>query len=115
MASSVHNLYEDEADGPSAHEMLIAQFPPMVDLCAAIAETSAPLAMRMRAVYYLRTIASEEAVDVLAAALLDRENTPLMRHELAYVLGQIRNARACPTLEVGERGRGEERWRPRAP
>ena len=100
MASSVHNLYEDEADGPSAHEMLIAQFPPMVDLRAAIAETSAPLAMRMRAVYYLRTIASEEAVDVLAAALLDRENTPLMRHELAYVLGQIRNARACPTLEA---------------
>ena len=37
---------------------------------------------------------------MLAAALLDRENTPLMRHELAYVLGQIRNARACPTLEA---------------
>ena len=89
----------DQNQNLTAHEMLLAQFPPMKDLRAAIEDFSAPLPMRMRAVYYLRTIASDEAIDVLGKGLLVRENTPLMRHELAYVLGQIQNARACPVLE----------------
>ena len=38
-------------------------------------------------VYYLRSLASDAAVDVLAAGLRDARNTPLMRHELGYVLG----------------------------
>ena len=86
-------------EGLSAHELLLRQFPPMEDLRAALADVSAPLAMRMRAVYYLRTIASAEAVAVLSTSLLDQRNTPLMRHELAYVLGQIGDAAACDVLE----------------
>lgn len=90
---------EEAGDELSAQEMLLAQFPPMEDLRAALADPQAPLSMRMRAVYYLRTIASAEAIAVLSAALLDERNTPLMRHELAYVLGQIRDPAACPVLE----------------
>jgi deoxyhypusine monooxygenase len=90
---------EPVEDNLTAHEMLLAQFPSMEDLKAAVDDFSAPLPMRMRAVYYLRTIASPEAIVVLSKALLVRENTPLMRHELAYVLGQIQDAQACPVLE----------------
>ena len=90
---------DEQEDDMTPHEMLLAQFPPMDDLRAAVADAFAPLGMRMRAVYYLRTIATLEAIEVLATALLDTRNTPLMRHELAYVLGQIRNPAACDTLE----------------
>jgi deoxyhypusine monooxygenase len=90
---------DEQEDDLTPHEMLLAQFPPMVDLKAAVADAFAPLGMRMRAVYYLRTIATLEAIEVLAAGLLDTRNTPLMRHELAYVLGQIRDPAACATLE----------------
>lgn len=90
---------EEQEGEMTAQEMLLAQFPPMVDLRAAMADPQAPLSMRMRAVYYLRTIASAEAIEVLSSSLLDQRNTPLMRHELAYVLGQIRDPAACPVLE----------------
>jgi deoxyhypusine monooxygenase len=83
----------------TANELLLKQFPPMADLQAAIEDVSAPLPMRMRAVYYLRTIATAEAIQVLSSALLIKEDTPLMRHELAYVLGQIQNVQACAVLE----------------
>jgi deoxyhypusine monooxygenase len=90
---------EEQEDDLTPHEMLLAQFPPMEDLRAALADPYAALSMRMRAVYYLRTISSSEAIDVLSTSLLDQRNTPLMRHELAYVLGQIRDPAACPVLE----------------
>ena len=90
---------EENEEELSAQEMLLAQFPPMEDLRAALGDPQAPLSMRMRAVYYLRTIASAEAIEVLSTSLLDERNTPLMRHELAYVLGQIRDPAACPVLE----------------
>ena len=90
---------EGQEDEPTAQEMLLAQFPPMEDLRAAVGDPQAPLSMRMRAVYYLRTIASAEAIEALSTSLLDERNTPLMRHELAYVLGQIRDPAACPVLE----------------
>jgi hypothetical protein len=97
----------DSDEGLSAHELLLKQFPPMEDLRAAIEDVTAPLAMRMRAVYYLRTVASEAAIDILGAGLLDRQNTPLMRHELAYVLGQIRKPQACAALEAVLADEGE--------
>lgn len=40
-----------------------------------------------------------EVVDALANALRDERHGSLMRHEFAYVLGQIRDDRCCDALE----------------
>ena len=53
----------------------------------------------MRAIYYLRTIGGAEAIQVLSDALRDKRGSPLLRHELAYVLGQLRDETACGVLE----------------
>ena len=66
---------------------------------AVIDDVTAPVAKRMRAIYYLRTMETEEAVKILMVGLNDKRNSPLLRHELAYVLGQMRNRIACGTLE----------------
>lgn len=57
-----------------------------------------PIAKRMRAMFYLRTIGTPEAVRVLCQALEDKAGSCLYRHELAYVLGQMRDATAVPAL-----------------
>ena len=51
---------------------------------------------RMRAVFALRNDGSDQAVDALCAAF--SSTSALLRHELAYVLGQMQNPRALPTL-----------------
>jgi deoxyhypusine monooxygenase len=66
---------------------------------------TAPVALKMRAIYYLRTMGTCEAVDVLCRALARDAvpgggHSPLMRHELAYVLGQLQDPSACPALEA---------------
>ena len=58
-----------------------ALFPPLAGLKRSLDDVDGPLAKRMRAVYYLRTLASPEALTALSTALLDRRNSPLMRHE----------------------------------
>ena len=50
----------------------------------------------MRAVFALRNDGSDAAVDALCAAF--SSTSALLRHELAYVLGQMQNPRALPTL-----------------
>ena len=64
-----------------------------------IRDISAPVAKRMRAIYYLRSMETEEATNILMVALKDKRNSPLLRHELAYVLGQMRKDIACDVLE----------------
>ena len=68
-------------------------------LVATLNEVDAPIGKRMRAIYFLRTLGTTEAIAALSEALLDRRNSVLVRHELAYVLGQIRNDVACDVLE----------------
>ena len=46
-----------------------------------------PIAKRMRALFYLRTIGSEEVIPVLRKAFSDP--SLLLQHEICYVLGQI--------------------------
>lgn len=57
-----------------------------------------PITKRTHAAFHLRTIGSEDAVIAVAEALKQRKDTELMRHELAYILGQMQNKVACPTL-----------------
>ncbi len=53
---------------------------------------------RMRAVFSLRNSGEDDAVYALCEAFSDK--SALLRHEVAYVLGQIQNKVALPTLEI---------------
>ena len=52
--------------------------------------------LRMRTVFSLRNIGSDEACLALCSAFAAK--SALLRHELAYVLGQMQNNVALPTL-----------------
>jgi deoxyhypusine monooxygenase len=57
-----------------------------------------PIAKRTHAAFHLRTLGTVEAMLVIAEALRQREDTSLMRHELAYILGQMQHNGATDTL-----------------
>ena len=61
-----------------------------------LCDESAKMFERMRALFALRNIGGADAVDALAAAF-DSESA-LLKHEIAYVLGQMQNNHAVPTL-----------------
>jgi|TARA_B100000795_G_C22746326_1_gene417399 deoxyhypusine monooxygenase len=64
-----------------------------------LTDVTSPAAKTTRAIYYLRSIGTDLAVDILCQALLLKSHTPLIRHEIGYVLGQMQQIRACQTLE----------------
>ena len=86
----------------------------MASLLSTIRDPTRPIGMRMRAAYYLRqayhnnneeeTLPSpsssvqETVIDALSQALEDIKHGSLMRHEFAYILGQLRDKRSCPVL-----------------
>jgi deoxyhypusine monooxygenase len=105
------------------------KFPPKEELCACVCDLSTPLAQRMRAIFYLRTLGGDDAVNALCkgeehirilnshfilfwcfvivltlwqmhqlAAIVQKEGTSLFRHEIGYVLGQMKANAAVPTL-----------------
>ena len=77
--------------------------PPFEELLKSLDDPSNPIGMRMRAAYHLRHEHSErpeEVVDALSKGLLDHRHGALMRHEFAYVMGQLRDDRCCETLEI---------------
>ena len=51
---------------------------------------------RMRALFALRNIGGKESVDALAAAY--RSKSALLKHEIAYVMGQMQDTNAVPHL-----------------
>jgi len=59
---------------------------------------SYPLAERMRAIFTLRSIGNDDAVDALVDGMLDK--SVLLAHEVAYCLGQMKNPHAIPNLTV---------------
>ncbi len=59
-------------------------------------DTTQPMFQRMRAVFALRNAGGDAAIDALAAAFADK--SALLRHELAYVMGQMADAHAIPAL-----------------
>ncbi|KAH9509730.1 Asparagine synthetase domain-containing protein 1 [Bulinus truncatus] len=56
----------------------------------------APLKDRFRALFTLRNLGGNEAVDSIAACFDD--DSALLKHELAYCLGQMQNTHAIPHL-----------------
>ena len=51
---------------------------------------------RMRAIFSLRNNRSNEAIQILCEAF--KSNSALLRHEVAYVLGQMQDSNAVPKL-----------------
>jgi deoxyhypusine monooxygenase len=100
---------------------MFEQAPPLHLLQSTLAHPDNPIGMRMRAAYYLRhiyvqkdTTESEVScvgngresettrkliIETLGNGLLDERHGSLMRHEFAYVMGQLRDDRAVPVLE----------------
>ena len=57
------------------------------------------IAKRTHAAFILRTEGSEKAALIIAESLQIREDSELMRHELAYILGQMQHKIVCDLLE----------------
>ncbi len=79
--------------------------PSVAQLRAQLLDRSLPMFQRMRAVFALRNRGGPEAIEALAAAFADP--SALLRHELAYVLGQMGDAHAVPFLTAVLRKRDE--------
>ena len=69
-------------------------------LGALLVDTKSPLALRFRALFSLKALGAEgdkAAIDAIAAGFKD--DSELLKHELAYVLGQMRNPTAISNIE----------------
>ena len=66
------------------------------DLRATICNESERMFQRMRALFALRNIGGKDAVEALAAAYSSK--SALLKHEIAYVMGQMQDAHAVPYL-----------------
>ncbi|KAF9130860.1 deoxyhypusine hydroxylase [Mortierella sp. 14UC] len=65
------------------------------DLCNTSGKT--PLHERFRALFTLKALADNESVDIIGRAFADE--SALLKHELAYVLGQMKNPHAHVVLK----------------
>ena len=81
-----------------ARRLLVLPMSDVSKLRGVLLDLSEPIAKRTHAAFHLRTIGSAECVEIIAEALKQRQDGELMRHELAYILGQMQNSIACDTL-----------------
>ena len=68
----------------------------VADLTQRLCDESLPMFQRMRAVFSLRNQRTEDACLALCEGFVSE--SALLRHEIAYVLGQMQNKAALPTL-----------------
>jgi deoxyhypusine monooxygenase len=66
------------------------------ELRSVLCDEDARMFKRMRALFALRNIGGEDAVDSLADAFTSK--SALLKHEVAYVLGQMQDDHAVPYL-----------------
>jgi deoxyhypusine monooxygenase len=64
---------------------------------AVLCDEDQPMFQRMRAVFSLRNHRTDEACLALCSGF--SSSSALLRHEIAYVLGQMQNPAALPTLQ----------------
>ena len=76
----------------------MSKCPPLAELSACLLDLTQSISKRTHAAFYLRTFYPKEAVGIISESLLIKQDSSLMRHELAYVLGQIRDSSACSLL-----------------
>ena len=84
----------------------------MAAMRAALLDEAAPVFERYRALFGLRNAGGRGAVDALGAAFAGR--SALLKHEVAYVLGQMQDAGAVETLRCAARGGGSAIYAPGA-
>jgi deoxyhypusine monooxygenase len=60
-------------------------------------DRSRPMFQRMRALFSLRYLSTGPAIDVICEAMLV-DDSALLRHECAFVLGQLQDRRSIPAL-----------------
>ncbi len=72
-------------------------------------DESMPLFERFRAMFSLRNRGGKEAVKELGNALIHDESSALLRHEVAYVLGQLQHSDAVEFLEISLKRDNEHR------
>ena len=65
-------------------------------LRSTLCNESTRMFLRMRALFSLRNIGGKDAVDALAAAF--KSDSALLKHEIAYVMGQMQDSAAVPHL-----------------
>ena len=68
-------------------------------LLSELSDGSASLYDRYRAMFALRNLGTEDAIAALAASL-SSSSSPVFRHEVAYVLGQMQHPAALPCLRA---------------
>ncbi|MGB1233374.1 MAG: HEAT repeat domain-containing protein, partial [Poseidonia sp.] len=68
----------------------------VAELTARLCDESLPMFQRMRAVFSLRNQRTDAACLALCQGF--SSESALLRHEIAYVLGQMQNTVALPTL-----------------
>jgi len=71
-------------------------FTRVAELTERLCDETLPMFQRMRAVFSLRNERSDEACLALCQGFVS--SSALLRHEIAYVLGQMQNPVALPTL-----------------
>uniref|UniRef100_UPI00398F0291 deoxyhypusine hydroxylase n=1 Tax=Pristiophorus japonicus TaxID=55135 RepID=UPI00398F0291 len=71
-----------------------------------LADVSKPLKERFRALFTLRNLGGSAAIDWISRAFDDE--SALLKHELAYCLGQMQDERAIPVLTQVLQDRGQE-------
>ncbi len=65
-------------------------------LRSTLCNESTRMFLRMRALFSLRNIGGKDSVDALAAAF--ESDSALLKHEIAYVMGQMQDSAAVPHL-----------------
>ena len=68
----------------------------VLDLRRILCDEEQKMFQRMRALFALRNIGGKDSVDALAAAYASR--SALLKHEIAYVMGQMQDSHAVPHL-----------------
>ncbi|TBU47425.1 ARM repeat-containing protein [Dichomitus squalens] len=58
-----------------------------------------PLHNRFRALFTLKALKNDDAVNIIAKGKCFADESALLKHELAYCLGQMKNTSALPVLE----------------
>ncbi|MGB1697592.1 MAG: HEAT repeat domain-containing protein [Thermoplasmatota archaeon] len=81
---------------PAPPQGAVGSEPTVAELRAQLLDTNLAMFHRMRAVFALRNIGGNDAIDALAAAFADK--SALLRHELAYVMGQMSDPHAIDAL-----------------
>ena len=68
----------------------------VADLRRILCDEEEKMFQRMRALFALRNIGGKDSVDALAAAYASK--SALLKHEIAYVMGQMQDSHAVPHL-----------------